>query len=158
MEHVTPTLRRVLLLLTAALGAYVGAWAAFAPRSFYDSFPGFGFIWISIDGAWNEHLTRDVGTLNLGLAAATLFAAVTRTGAVTASRTIGIAWVVFSLPHLAYHARHLDGLGVADVVAQIVSVSSTGVLGLLLLLDDVTPRRAARSGAQARSPRPNDEH
>lgn len=144
MNH---SLRRVLLLTTAVLGAYVGVWAAFAPRSFYESFPGFGFIWISIDGAYDEHLIRDVGTLNLGLAAATVFAAVVREGAVAASRTIGTAWVVFSVPHLIYHAQHLDGLGVADVIGQLVSVSSTGVLGVLLLFGEEPGRRPDRAAS-----------
>lgn len=140
----TPSIRRSLLAVTAFLGAYVGAWSAFAPQSFYDSFPGLGFIWISIDGPFNEHLIRDVGTLNLGLAAATVYAAVIRDGALAASRTVGIAWVVFSVPHLIYHLQHLDGLGPLDITAQIVSVASTGVLGLLLMLDDrPSPRTAA---------------
>lgn len=129
-------LRRVLLWSTALIGAYVGGWAALDPRSFYDSFPGLGLIWISIDGPWNEHLVRDVGTLYLGLAAATALAAAQRTeaSAVVASRVIGLAWLVFSVPHLTYHALHLDGLGALDVVAQMVSLSSTIVLGGLLML------------------------
>lgn len=129
-------LRRVLLWATALIGAYVGGWAALDPRGFYDSFPGFGLIWVSIDGPWNEHLVRDVGTLYLGLAAATAFAAAQRSEApaVVASRVIGLAWIVFSIPHLAYHALHLGGLGVVDVVVQMVSLSSTVVLGGLLLL------------------------
>lgn len=148
----TPPLRRTLLAVTAFLGLYVGGWSAFAPQSFYDSFPGLGFIWISIDGAYNEHLIRDVGTLNLGLAAATIFAAFLRgEAALAASRTVGIAWVVFSVPHLAYHLQHLDGLGPVDVAAQILSVASTGVLGVLLMLDDAKARirRDGRSTSSA---------
>ena len=61
------TIRRVILWVTAALGLYVGAWAAGIPQSFYDSFPGLGFIWISVDGPYNEHLIRDVGSLYLAL-------------------------------------------------------------------------------------------
>lgn len=64
------TIRRVILWLTAAIGAFVGVWAAGFPQSFYDSFPGFGFVWISVDGPFNEHLIRDVGSLYLALAAA----------------------------------------------------------------------------------------
>jgi hypothetical protein len=143
-------LRRILLSATALIGAYVGGWAAVDPRSFYDSFPGLGLIWISIDGPWNEHLVRDVGTLYLGLAAATAFAAVQRTeaSAVVASRVIGTAWVVFSVPHLGYHALHLDGLGPVDVVMQMVSLSSTVVLGALLLLGPERGR-ARRTGTGA---------
>src|SRR5690606_22522979 len=60
---------RIVLALTAAVGTYVGIWAAAFPRSFYDSFPGFGFMWISVDGPYNEHLIRDVGALYLAIAA-----------------------------------------------------------------------------------------
>jgi hypothetical protein len=42
------TIRRIILALTAALGVFVGAWAAFWPTSFYDSFPGLGRIWVAI--------------------------------------------------------------------------------------------------------------
>lgn len=145
-------LRRGLLWATALTGLYVGGWAAFATRSFYESFPGLGFIWISIDGPYNEHLVNDVGTLNLGFAAATIYAALLRSepAVVVASRTVGIAWVVFSVPHLVYHARNLDGLGTADVLGQLISVSSTIVLGALLLLGPLPQRLPAGSGATGR--------
>lgn len=138
-------LRRALFWATAAIGLYVGGWAAGAPQSFYDSFPGLGLIWISIDGPYNEHLVRDVGALYLGLAAATAYAGAQRSeaAAVVAGRVIGLAWVVFSVPHLGYHALHLDGLGAVDVVAQVVSLSSTVVLGALLLLGPERRRQVA---------------
>lgn len=145
-------LRRGLLWTTALIGLYVGGWAAFATRSFYDSFPGLGFIWISIDGPYNQHLVNDVGTLNLGFAAATLYAALLRSEAavVIASRTVGIAWAVFSVPHLVYHARNLDGLGTADVLGQVITVGSTIVLGALLMLGPVPHRQASGRGAPRR--------
>ena len=96
------TLRRLLLWVTAAIGAYVGLWASFWPASFYDSFPGLGRIWIAVDGPFNEHLIRDVGGLYLGLAVAS--AAATFSRSPDAGRVIGVAWVVFGLPHLIYHA------------------------------------------------------
>ncbi|MEA3075620.1 MAG: hypothetical protein QOF60_528, partial [Actinomycetota bacterium] len=46
----------------------VGAWALAAPQSFFDSFPGGGRHWVSVDGPFNEHLVRDVGALNLAVA------------------------------------------------------------------------------------------
>jgi hypothetical protein len=54
----------------------IGAWAQFAPRSFYDSYPGLGHAWVSIDGPFNEHLVRDVGGLNLALAVVLIIAAI----------------------------------------------------------------------------------
>src|SRR4029079_10281663 len=60
---------RVLLVIVLVGDLLVGVWAAIAPQSFYDSFPGGGHAWVSADGPYNEHLVRDVGTLYLALAA-----------------------------------------------------------------------------------------
>ena len=97
--------------MTAALGLYVGAWAATLPQSFYDWFPGLGLIWISVDGPYNEHLIRDVGSLYLALSAASVAATFSRTA--DAGRVVGVAWAVFGLPHFAYHAAHF-GADVGD--------------------------------------------
>lgn len=125
-------LRQAILVVTAVIGLFVGGWAAFGPRSFYDAFPGLGRVWVAVDGPFNEHLVRDVGALYLALAAASLVAAATRS--VAASQAVGAAWVVFSVPHLVYHAGHLAGFGLLDQVGQLVSLSSTIVLGVPLLL------------------------
>ena len=62
--------RRGILWALNALGAFVGAWALAAPRSFYDGFPMPGLLgaWVASDGPYNEHLVRDVGSLYLALA------------------------------------------------------------------------------------------
>jgi hypothetical protein len=67
---------RVVLVALAAAAALVGAWAQVAPLSFYADFPGLRQFWVSLDGPYNEHLIRDVGGLNLGLAVLTATAAV----------------------------------------------------------------------------------
>jgi hypothetical protein len=145
-------LRQVVLVVTAVIGLFVGGWAASAPRSFYDAFPGLGRIWVAVDGPFNEHLVRDVGALYLALAAAGLVAAATRS--VAASRAVGAAWVVFSVPHLVYHAGHLAGFGLVDQVGQVVSLSSTIILGLPLLLPD----RQRTGSPDPGSPRPGAVH
>ncbi len=147
-------LRRALLASTALVGLYVGGWAAFAPQGFYDLFPGLGLIWVAVDGPFNEHLVRDVGALYLGLAAATVLAALQRevTAAVAASRTVGVAWVVFSVPHLGYHLLRLDGLGALDAVAQVLALSSTVVLGGLLMLGPLPARGRGRARDVAAAP------
>ena len=73
-------------------GAIVGVWAAFAPRSFYDDFPGLGQQWVSADGPFNEHLVRDVGELSLALALVALLAVVWLTPITV--RIAGTAWLV----------------------------------------------------------------
>lgn len=127
------TLRRVFLVVTSLIGSAVGIWAAFLPVEFYESFPGLGLgPWVAVDGPYNEHLVRDVGALYLGLAVAGFYAATTI--GVQASRAVGIAWIVFSLPHLAYHLGHLEGFDALNIAVEIVSLSSTIVLAMPLLL------------------------
>ncbi len=84
---------------------------------------------------------RDVGALYLGLAVAGFYAAATK--GVRAARAVGIAWIVFSIPHLAYHLHHLEGLDALNVTVEIVSLSSTIVLAVPLLL----PNRSAKEDA-----------
>lgn len=126
------TARRVILWITAAIGAFVGLWAAFLPTEFYDSFPGLGRVWVGVDGPFNEHLIRDVGALYLALAAASVYAALA--SGIQASRAVGIAWIVFSVPHLLYHVQHFAGFEPFDVVAQVITLSSTIILGIPLVL------------------------
>ena len=132
-------LRRILLSITSIIGTAVGVWAAFFPVAFYDSFPGIGLgPWVAVDGPFNEHLVRDVGALYLALAAAGFYAAIT--GSVAASRAVGIAWIVFSMPHLGYHLQHLEGFDVLNAVVEIISLSSTIVLAVPLLLPTRTTK------------------
>lgn len=120
--------------------AYVGIWALLAPRSFYDDFPLPGHDWVSLAGAYDEHLVRDVGGLYLALGVMTAWAVLRP--AADLFRVVGIAWEVFSVPHLAFHVGHLDGLGTADQVGQSVSLGATVVLAALLIL--ATRAEAAR--------------
>lgn len=143
--HMNLRTRRVILWVTAAIGAYVGVWASFWPDSFYATFPGLGRIWISVDGPFNEHLIRDVGGLYLGLAAASAAAAFSRTP--EAGRVIGVAWTVFGLPHLIYHARHFAEMAPIDAVGNAITLGSSLVLGIVLML----PGPRARGGGSAQS-------
>jgi nucleoside-diphosphate-sugar epimerase len=95
---------RLLLWLLALGNLGVGIQAAFTPRSFYDDFP-FGRGWVAMDGPYNEHLVRDVGSLNLALVVL-VFAAL-MIGTRTIVRTAMVVWLVNAVPHLIYHLRHL---------------------------------------------------
>src|SRR5436305_908653 len=92
---------RAIFIVSAAAAAWIGGWAESAPDSFYRSFPGFGRHWISALGPYNEHLLRDFGGLNLGLAAACLVAgvALTRSAAICAAA----ASLAYALPHILFH-------------------------------------------------------
>ena len=42
-------------------------------------------------------------------------------------------WILFSVLHLVFHARNLDGFGTRDAVAELASLASVIVLPLLAL-------------------------
>jgi hypothetical protein len=125
---------RVLLWISAVTSAQLGVWAAFAPRSFYDDFPGGGRTWVSVNGPYNEHFVRDFGDLNLALAVMLGVAAWTLVPLVV--RTAAVAYAVYGLPHLVYHLRHLDVFDASDKVANTVALVlalGAAVIGAALL-------------------------
>ena len=130
--------RRVALVVLAFNGFFAGAWAAFAPRQFYDSFPGAGHHWVAVDGPYNEHLVRDAGAFFLALGVLALVAAVigSRDWSIAAS----VSWLVFSVPHLVYHARHLHHMGTGDAVGEMIALAIPIVAAVVVLL--TLPRRA----------------
>ncbi|WP_353826576.1 hypothetical protein [Agromyces sp. SYSU T0242] len=128
------------LAASAAIAFVVGGWAAFAPRAFYDSFPGMLGTWVSTDGPFNEHLIRDVGALYLGLGAASIAGLVWRSTAMF--RALGLAWTTFGALHLGYHVTHLGHNEAAEDAASITSLAISLALGLVLLSPGREGRRA----------------
>ena len=126
-----PRLSRTILWLLAAVQVLVGGWAAVAPRSFFDRFPGWGHSWTALLPPYNEHLTRDVGGLSLALAVVTAVAALTLERRMVAATAL--AWLFYSVPHLAFHLAHLGGIPTADQVGEVASLG-LGVAAPLLLL------------------------
>jgi hypothetical protein len=122
---------QVILGLIAVTFLWVGVWALLFPRSFYADFPGGGRHWVSPDGPYNQHLVRDVGGLNLGLALVTIVAAVTLAPVVV--RAAALATLVYEAPHLAYHATHLSPYPGFDKVASISSLVLAVVLPIAAL-------------------------
>ena len=137
----TRTTAALLAVLTAS-AVYVGGWAAVAPRSFYDSFPGLGRTWVSPDGPFNEHLVRDVGAFYLALAVGGVLALWWRERRVTL--LVAAAWTTFSAPHLAYHLHHLGELPTVDAVGQGVTLGGTLALSTMLLLSSARTSEVAR--------------
>jgi len=125
------TTLRLALGILVLTGLFVGVWAAVAPRSFYLDFPGFGHQWVATDGPYNEHLVRDVGELNLALATVTAAAALRLSRPLTL--TAALAWLVYSVPHFAYHAFNLQVLSPDDRVPTLVSLAIPIVLALVVL-------------------------
>jgi hypothetical protein len=134
---------RAALALLALTGLVTGLWATLSPRSFYDGFPGAGREWVAADGPYNEHLVRDFGSLNVALAVVSVVALVTLArAAVTAA---ALAWIVYGVPHLVYHARHLDVYGTGDQIGTITALVLALVLPVVVLVAD----RRRSAGAPA---------
>lgn len=99
-------LQRLALLLLALNGLWIGTWAQFAPASFYASFPGNGFTWVSVDGPYNEHLIRDVGGLYLAIAVLAFITLLRPT--LSLLRATALATLVYQVPHGVYHLIHVN--------------------------------------------------
>ena len=111
---------RIALGYLSFVSLQIGAWALFAPRSFYEDFPGLGRAWVSVDGPYNEHLVRDVGALNLALAVLFVVALV-RLGRELVMIAGGVT-LVWGIPHTIYHAFNTDVLDTSDVVASLLGL------------------------------------
>lgn len=136
--------QRALLAYLTAAGLLVGVWAAGFPRSFADDFPGFGRVWVAVDGPFNEHLVRDVGQLSVALAVVSLAALVTMQP--TLVRVAAVAWLVNAVPHLVYHLRHLEPLEPFDQVGEIVSLVLLVLVPVVVLVLSFRPDPPATDG------------
>ena len=132
---------RVVLALWAAVSVQLAIWATFAPRSFYDDYPGFGREWVRVNGPYNEHFVRDFGALNLALAVVTVAALVTLSRPMVIA--VAVAWLAWSVPHLVYHLRHLDVFSSGDKVVNVFLLASLPVLAVVVLV--LTLQRPART-------------
>ncbi len=141
------TLRTALragLLLFAAVEGTVGAWATLAPRAFYDGFPLPGHGWLTMLPPYNQHFIVDFGALNLALAV--LLAVSARHLDPLLVRTGLTAYLVFTVPHLAFHATHMAHTGAAIAAVQLGSlvIAVAGPLALLAIAPRPGSRRPAR--------------
>ena len=139
-----PLVARIGAIILAFQGLGMGLWATIAPRSFFDDFPGLGLSWVAPDGPYNEHLMRDFGALNLALGVLALCAAIwlTRTLIIATA----IAWIVYSIPHLTYHALNGQPFDAADHIAIVASLAFTPIVAVVMLLAGGRDDRAADRG------------
>jgi len=132
IEPALPGGVRLLLWLLAIGQIAVGVQALFFPRSFYDDFP-FGRGWVAMDGPYNEHLVRDVGSLNLALVVLVFAALVV--GTRTLARTAMVVWLVNAVPHFVYHLGHLStDMSGGDKVALVASLGFVVVAPIVVLV------------------------
>lgn len=122
--------RRIALAVLAASALQIGLWAAAAPSGWFRTFPGFGLGWTAADGPFNEHLSRDVGNLFLALGVFTV-AVILRPDRFWV-RAAALAWLVMSVPHIAYHALHADLLPAWSSAASLAALAITVVIPMRL--------------------------
>jgi hypothetical protein len=124
-------LLRAGMAVLALVEAVVGVWPLATPRGFYDDFPLPGHHWVSMLPAYNEHLLRDFGGLNL------MAAVVLGAGAIYLDRRlirVGLTgFLVSAVPHLGFHLQHLRHFSAGDVVGQVVLLAAGVVLPVVLL-------------------------
>lgn len=149
MKRPRGTWLRAGLLFVAAGPLVVGTWALFAPRSFFEGFPAAGRHWVSALGPFNEHLTRDVGALNLALGLLLVIAA-----ALLGKRLVRAslaAWLVYAVPHLVFHLSEYGALSPLDDLVNVGVLTLAVLLPLLLLA--VSPRAGGDDAAPSRRTR-----
>jgi len=122
---------RIVLYVLGAVQFLSGVWITISPRSFYEDFP-FGRGWVEALPAYNEHLTRDVGGLFMATGALLLIAGVILERRLTIIALV--TWLLFAIPHMAYHLLNLEPYGTADTVGNVVALAATVLLPIYLLV------------------------
>ncbi|MBS1844882.1 MAG: hypothetical protein JST53_10740 [Actinobacteria bacterium] len=117
----SPALARAALSVLCAYSLFIGFTALVVPHTFYTDFP-FVAHWVERLPPYNEHLVTDVGGLYVG------YAVITGIAAWRPERLLVIAacagFLAFSVPHLLFHATHLDGFGAVDGAFEIAGLAS----------------------------------
>jgi len=116
-----PQVTRAALLILCGYCLFIGFVAVAAPHTFYSDFP-FLAHWVDKLPPYNAHLITDVGGLYIG------FAVVIGLAAWRLERGLVIAacagFLTVSVPHLLFHATHLDGFGALDGTAEMLALAS----------------------------------
>jgi hypothetical protein len=116
-----PQVTRAALLILCGYCLFIGFVAVAAPHTFYADFP-FLAHWVDKLPPYNAHLITDVGGLYIG------FAVVIGLAAWRLERGLVIAacagFLTVSVPHLLFHATHLDGFGALDGTAEMLALAS----------------------------------
>ena len=120
------------ILLTASLSnGVIGVWATLSPRGWYDDFPGFGKVWVAVEGPYNEHLVRDIGAGSLALTMLTLAAAWALERRFLIAT--GVALAIQAAAHAQHHITADNPFDSSGELAQAVSgIVLLGVLGVVV--------------------------
>lgn len=118
---------RIALAALALDELVVGAWNQFAPESFYENFPT-----VELTPPLSEHYARDFGGATLGIAVLLVVAFVRPQGGFTLPAAI--AYTVFSVPHLVFHAAHLEHATGPETTFLLVGNGLAAALGILVIV------------------------
>ena len=118
---------RIILGFLAAIELVVGLWNQYWPESFYENFPT-----VQLTPPFSEHYARDFGGATLGIAVVLLIACIT--GRPSHMIIAGLAYSVFAIPHLVFHALHLEGATTGEIVFLLVGNTVTMLLGVLVVV------------------------
>lgn len=133
MADRTRLFARAVLVYAFVANAVIGVWATVSPRGWFDDFPGFGKVWVAVDGPYNEHLVRDVAGWALALAVLCAVAFVTLERRILV--TAGVALALQSTLHAQYHLSSDNPFDTAGEQVQAVSgIVVLALLGLALAL------------------------
>jgi hypothetical protein len=124
---------RAVLAVASISNGVIGLWATFSPRGWFDHFPGFGKVWVAVDGPFNEHLVRDVAAWSLALTLLTLAAAWTLDRRLVL--VAGLALVLQNVPHAQYHLSAPNPFdSTSEQVQSVSGIILLAVLGALVAL------------------------
>jgi hypothetical protein len=150
-RHTQLTALRVLLATAAIRALLVGLPATLFPRSFYDDFPWFS-SWVSLLPPYNEHLTADVGGLQLAFGLLFVWAAYRPSRSLV--RPLAVVWTLAEIHHFLFHVTHLDGFPTADAIGQTVLLAINVVVPILAIALTRSVRDARRPPDHASAARP----
>jgi K+-transporting ATPase KdpF subunit len=136
-------LRRTGLAVLVLSQGSLALWALLAPRAFYDDFPGGGRSWVASLGPYDEHLVRDVGALSLGLTVVLLAALLWPDGRLRL--VAALAYLAWSVPHLAFHLTADDALATGDRIASEAGEVLATLIALALAVEAVRERPKVRA-------------
>lgn len=107
----------------AAPQLVIGSWAVTAPANWFSSFPGFDPRLVAAQPPYNEHLATDAGAGFVATGVVLLVAAIW--GNRASVSTALLAYAVFTVPHVMYHAANpADALTGFEDLANVLALGS----------------------------------
>jgi hypothetical protein len=146
-RSLVPPWVRIGLVALGLPNVLAGLWGTIAPRSWFDSFPGWDPRLVAADPPYNAHLATDAGA---GLLASGFVLLAAAWLADVRSVRLGLlSFAAFSVPHAAYHATNpAPGLTAAEDARNIALLVFVVLAAVVLFLGTrYRAPRASRGGA-----------